>query len=59
MKKKYMDFMSKKWFVPKELKDPEYIKEETGLSKAAFKRAVGRLLKEGKIVITKDSIVRK
>lgn len=39
--------------------DPEYIKEETGLSKAAFKRAVGRLLKEGKIVITKDSIVRK
>lgn len=39
--------------------DPEYIKEETGLSKAAFKRAVGRLLKEGKIVITKGSIVRK
>ena len=39
--------------------DPELIKEETGLSKAAFKRAVGRLLKEGKITITSDSIVRK
>ena len=39
--------------------DPEFIKEETGLSKAAFKRAVGRLLKEGKIAITSDSIVRK
>lgn len=39
--------------------DPEMIKEETGLSKASFKRAVGRLLKEGKITITKDSIVRK
>lgn len=39
--------------------DPEMIKLETGLSKASFKRAVGRLLKEGKIVITADSIVRK
>lgn len=39
--------------------DPELIKEETGLSKAAFKRAVGRLLKEEKITITSDSIVRK
>jgi predicted RNA-binding protein (virulence factor B family) len=39
--------------------DPEMIKLETGLSKASFKRAVGRLLKEGKIVITADSIIRK
>lgn len=39
--------------------DPERIKEETGLSKNAFKRAVGRLLKEGKIEIKKASIVRK
>ena len=31
--------------------DPERIKMELGMSKAAFKRAVGRLLKQGKIVI--------
>ena len=36
--------------------DPLMIKEETGLSKAAFKRAVGRLLKEGKIDIKEDGI---
>lgn len=36
--------------------DPEIIKNETGMSKNAFKRAVGRLLKEGKITIGKDSI---
>lgn len=36
---------------------PEQIKEEFGLSKAAFKRAVGRLLKEGKIEILDNSIV--
>lgn len=35
---------------------PEIIKREAGLSKNAFKRAVGRLLKEGRIEITKDSI---
>ena len=28
--------------------DPEQIKRELGMSKAAFKRAVGRLLKQGK-----------
>lgn len=39
--------------------DPEIIKHEFNLSKNAFKRAVGRLLKEGKIEITKDSIRRK
>lgn len=36
--------------------DAQTIKEETGLSRNAFKRAVGRLLKEGKIEITTDSI---
>lgn len=36
--------------------DPELIKKEFGLSKNAFKRAVGRLLKEGKIVIDDKSI---
>lgn len=36
--------------------DPELIKEELGMSKAAFKRAVGRLLKAGKIEILEKSI---
>lgn len=36
--------------------DAELIKRETGLSRNAFKRAVGRLLKAGKIEITADSI---
>lgn len=36
--------------------DPEVIKRELGLSKAAFKRAVGRLLKENKIIITEKTI---
>lgn len=36
--------------------DPEQIKEELGMSKAAFKRAVGRLLKAGKIEILEKSI---
>lgn len=36
--------------------DPERIKEEVGLSKNAFKRAVGRLLKEQKVQITKNAI---
>ncbi len=36
--------------------DPETIKSELGLSKAAFKRAVGKLLKEKKIEITDKSI---
>lgn len=37
---------------------PEVIKRETGLSKAAFKRAVGRLYKEHRIEITEKSIRR-
>ncbi|MCR4842685.1 MAG: RNA-binding protein [Eubacterium sp.] len=37
---------------------PALIKEETGLSKAAFKRAVGRLYKERKIVIG-DGFIRR
>lgn len=36
--------------------DPEVIKNEFGLSKNAFKRAVGRLLKEQKIQITEKTI---
>lgn len=36
--------------------DPELIKKEFGLSKNAFKRAIGHLLKEGKIVIKEKSI---
>ncbi|MCM1498428.1 MAG: S1-like domain-containing RNA-binding protein [Clostridium sp.] len=38
---------------------PEVIERETGLSKNAFKRAVGRLLKEGKIEIGERSITVK
>lgn len=36
--------------------DPELIKKELGLSKNAFKRAVGRLLKERRIKLLKDRI---
>ena len=36
--------------------DPELIKQEFGLSKNAFKRAVGRLLKEGRIKISEKNI---
>ncbi len=36
--------------------DKETIEREFGLSKNAFKRAVGRLLKEGKITITESEI---
>lgn len=36
--------------------EPELIKKEFGLSKNAFKRAVGRLLKEGKVRLTEKSI---
>ena len=35
---------------------PEVIKRETGLSKSAFKRAVGRLYKERRIEINEKSI---
>lgn len=37
---------------------PEVIMREFGMSKNAFKRAVGRLLKEGKIKITEKTIER-
>ena len=37
--------------------DAELIKRETGMSKNAFKRAVGRLLKSGEIEILPDRIV--
>jgi len=35
---------------------PEVIKRETGLSKNAFKRAVGRLYKERRVEITEHAI---
>ncbi len=38
---------------------PELIKDRTGMSKNEFKRAVGRLLKEGRIEIKPDSIAVK
>ncbi len=38
---------------------PELIKQELNMSKAAFKRAVGRLLKEGKIEILENRIKMK
>lgn len=39
--------------------DASLIKKEFGISKNAFKRAVGRLLKEGKVEITEKNIVVK
>ncbi len=38
---------------------PEIIRREFGLSKAAFKRAIGHLLKEGKIELTENRIIKK
>ena len=38
---------------------PATIARELGLSKAAFKRAVGRLLKDGLITITDNGILKK
>lgn len=38
---------------------PSVIEQELGISKNAFKRSVGRLLKEGKIIITKTNILKK
>lgn len=38
---------------------PELIKEELGLTKNAFKRAVGRLLKQGKVEISDNKIRKK
>lgn len=38
---------------------PEEIREQMGMSKNEFKRAIGHLYKEGKIVIEKDRITRK
>ena len=38
---------------------PEFIKKKFGLSKNAFKRAIGHLLKEGKIVLLEEDIVLK
>lgn len=38
---------------------PAVIEQETGLSKAAFKRAIGRLLKTGRITIQNEKIISK
>ena len=37
---------------------PDLINERLSMSKAAFKRAVGRLMKEGAVEITTDGIRR-
>ena len=42
-----------------EKSEPWFIKEKTGMSKAAFKRAIGRLLKEKRITITETEILKK
>ena len=39
--------------------DPELIKQKFNMSKNAFKRAVGRLLKEGRIELGESSIILK
>ncbi len=39
--------------------DPTHIKKELNMSKAAFKRAVGRLLKEGAIELSEQGIKRR
>ena len=36
--------------------DPEKIRETFNMSKAAFKRAIGHLMKDGKVTITEESI---
>lgn len=36
--------------------DPELIRERTGMSKNEFKRAIGKLLKEDKIIISNETI---
>lgn len=49
--------LQKEGFLPLHDKsDPEDIKAAFGLSKNAFKRAVGRLLKEGKITLVENGI---
>ena len=39
--------------------DPQRIRQELSMSKAAFKRAVGRLLKEQKIEIREEEIAKR
>lgn len=38
--------------------EPEQIMQDFGISKAAFKRSIGKLMKEGKVKVTKSSIFR-
>ena len=46
------------WFLNGDL-DPEEIRRLLGISKNAFKRAAGRLLKQGKIGMSDGEIYRK
>ena len=39
--------------------DPEFLREKFGMSKAAFKRAVGHLMKQGLVVIKNGKIMMK
>ena len=56
----YEQFQTKGSFLPFcDKTSPEIIKREFGMSKAAFKRAIGRLKKQGKIDITDEGIVRR
>lgn len=53
----YRKLLSSKGFLPyNDKSDSEVIKSEFNLSKNAFKRAIGRLLKEGKIEIKTEGI---
>lgn len=53
----YQKLLEQNGFLPfHDKSDPEIIKREFGLSKNAFKRAIGRLLKEKKIVLEPKGI---
>lgn len=55
-----LEALQKKGFLPLHDKsEPEDIKAAFGLSKNAFKRAVGHLLKEGKITLSDKGITLK
>ncbi|WP_105616538.1 CvfB family protein [Vallitalea okinawensis] len=52
-----LDALNDKGIIPfNDKSDPERIKQAFGMSKKAFKRAVGRLLKEGKVEFTDSGI---
>lgn len=56
----YQKLLQSDGFLPYHDKsDPELIKKEFSLSKAAFKRAIGHLMKSKKIIIKEDGIYKK